>query len=133
VRIPIARQTLSAQKCFRLDAGFSETASALIQGLADGYFIIPYTIGDYLATARFKPVDSTHPAFRQAEQEVDSTIRKLLSASGGRPVDELHRELGNVMWEYCGMARNAEGLKKALELIRGMLLVELTGIEPVTS
>ena len=104
-----------------------------MQGRADGYFIIRYTIGDYLATARFKPVDSTHPAFRQAEQEVDSTIRKLLSASGGRPVDELHRELGNVMWEYCGMARNAEGLKKALEVIPGMLLVELTGIEPVTS
>ncbi len=95
-------------------------ASALMQGLADGYFIIPYTIGDYLAATRFKPVDASHPAFRQAEQEVDGTIRKLLSASGRRPVDELHRELGKVMWDYCGMARNEAGLKKALELIPGM-------------
>jgi len=92
-------------------------ASALMQGLADGYFIIPYTIGDYLATAKFKPVDTSHAAFRQAERGVEELTSKLLSIRGKRPVDEIHKELGTVLWNHCGMARNAAGLKKALELV----------------
>jgi succinate dehydrogenase / fumarate reductase flavoprotein subunit len=92
-------------------------ASALMQGLADGYFIIPYTIGDYLAGTRLKPVDATHPAFGDADREVETITKKLLATRGKRTVDEFHRELGKIMWDYCGMARNAAGLKKALELI----------------
>jgi succinate dehydrogenase / fumarate reductase flavoprotein subunit len=92
-------------------------ASALMQGLADGYFIIPYTIGDYLAGTRLKPVDSTHPAFEDAGLAVETITKKLLATRGKRTVDEFHRELGKIMWDYCGMARNAAGLKKALELI----------------
>ena len=92
-------------------------ASALMQGLADGYFIIPYTVGDYLASTRFKPVDSSHSAFRQAEQELENTVKKIMSIPGKQAVDDIHRELGKIMWDHCGMARNATGLKKALELI----------------
>jgi succinate dehydrogenase / fumarate reductase flavoprotein subunit len=92
-------------------------ASALMQGLADGYFIIPYTIGDYLASTRFKPVDASHAAFKDAEREVEELTAKLLSVKGKRPVDEIHKELGRIMWEYCGMGRNEDGLKKALESI----------------
>ncbi|MFH1575096.1 MAG: fumarate reductase/succinate dehydrogenase flavoprotein subunit [Acidobacteriota bacterium] len=95
-------------------------ASALMQGLADGYFVIPYTIGDYLSTARFKPVDASHAAFKQAEQEIEASIKKILAVPGSRPVDDIHRELGKVMWDHCGMARNEVGLKKALELIPGL-------------
>jgi succinate dehydrogenase / fumarate reductase flavoprotein subunit len=92
-------------------------ASALMQGLADGYFIIPYTIGDYLAGNKFAAVDAAHPAFKDAEKGLDATIRKLMSIPGKRPVDEFHKDLGKILWEYCGMARNGAGLKKALELI----------------
>ncbi|MDO8502967.1 MAG: fumarate reductase/succinate dehydrogenase flavoprotein subunit [Gemmatimonadaceae bacterium] len=92
-------------------------ASALMQGLADGYFVIPNTIGDYLATARPPKVDENHPAFREAVAEVDERTRRLLSIDGKRTVDSFHRELGHIMWSYCGMARNEAGLKKALELI----------------
>jgi succinate dehydrogenase / fumarate reductase, flavoprotein subunit len=92
-------------------------ASALMQGLADGYFIIPYTLGDYLASNQFKTIDCTHSAFKDSERALSSTINKLLSIGGNRPVDEFHKELGEIMWHYCGMERNAEGLKKALELI----------------
>jgi succinate dehydrogenase / fumarate reductase, flavoprotein subunit len=92
-------------------------ASALMQGLADGYFIIPYTIGDYLATSRFAEVDASHTAFRDAEKGLETTIRKLLAIPGKRAVDDIHMDLGKIMREYCGMARNAAGLKKALELI----------------
>ncbi len=92
-------------------------ASALMQGLADGYFIIPYTIGDYFATTKFKPVDTSHPAFKDVEREVEDVTKKLMSVKGKRPVDEIHKELGKIMWEYCGMARNGGGLKQALELI----------------
>ncbi len=92
-------------------------ASALMQGLADGYFILPYTIGDYLATGRFPAVDSAHAAFRDAEQEVATAIHKLMNLPGKRAVDDFHKELGKILWEYCGMARNASGLKKALDLI----------------
>jgi succinate dehydrogenase / fumarate reductase, flavoprotein subunit len=92
-------------------------ASALMQGLADGYFILPYTIGDYLAAHKFPAIDTAHPAFRDAEREIDSTIKRLMSLRGKRAVDDFHKDLGRILWEYCGMARNASGLRKALELI----------------
>jgi len=92
-------------------------ASALMQGLADGYFVIPYTVGDYLAQAKLAKVDATHPEFRKAEAEVDGRVKKLLSIRGKRTVDSFHKELGKVMWEKCGMARNEAGLKEALERI----------------
>jgi succinate dehydrogenase flavoprotein subunit len=92
-------------------------ASALMQGLADGYFVIPYTIGDYLATSDLPKVGPDHPVFREAEAAVDARVKKLLSIRGQRTVDSFHRELGKVLWEYCGMARSAEGLETALEKI----------------
>ncbi|WP_288004814.1 fumarate reductase/succinate dehydrogenase flavoprotein subunit [Thermonema sp.] len=92
-------------------------ASALMQGLADGYFILPYTIGDYLARMPYDKVPTTHPAFKDAEREVENRIKKLLSINGKRTVDEFHRELGKIMWDYCGMSRNAEGLTKAREMV----------------
>ena len=93
-------------------------ASALMQGLADGYFVIPYTVGDYLATIGPKPVDADHPAFAETKKQVEERIYKLLSLRGSRTVDDFHRELGQIMWEYCGMARTEEGLTKAKGLIR---------------
>ncbi|HEY1025354.1 MAG TPA: fumarate reductase/succinate dehydrogenase flavoprotein subunit [Sphingobacteriaceae bacterium] len=93
-------------------------ASALMQGLADGYFVIPYTVGDYLATIGPAPVNANHPAFAQTKKEAEDRINKLLSLKGTKTVDEYHRELGNIMWEYCGMARSEEGLIKAKGLIR---------------
>ena len=93
-------------------------ASALMQGLADGYFVIPYTIGDYLAKQPYDKVSTDHEAFKKAEAEVNERISKLLSINGTKTVDEFHKDLGNIMWEYCGMSRNAEGLKKAKGLIR---------------
>jgi len=95
-------------------------ASALMQGLADGYFVIPYTLGDYLATIGPKPIDTKNPAFAKTEKEVQDRIQKLLSLRGTKTVDEYHRELGHIMWEYCGMARNEEGLKKAKGLIQNL-------------
>ncbi len=92
-------------------------ASALMQGLADGYFIIPYTIGDYLASTKFKPIDTSHPAFKDAEQEVEKLTARLLSVKGTRAVDDIHKELGTIMWEDCGMQRSARGLNNALEQI----------------
>jgi succinate dehydrogenase / fumarate reductase flavoprotein subunit len=89
-------------------------ASALMQGLADGYFILPATIGDYLASARLSPVDPGHPECRRTEEEVAGYTRRLLGIHGKRTVDSFHRELGKLMWDYCGMARNASGLKQAL-------------------
>ncbi|MBI4578024.1 MAG: fumarate reductase/succinate dehydrogenase flavoprotein subunit [Planctomycetes bacterium] len=89
-------------------------ASALMQGLADGYFILPCTIGDYLATARLAKVDAEHPACRDARREVEARQRRLLEAQGQRDADSLHRELGGLLWERCGMARDASGLKEAL-------------------
>jgi succinate dehydrogenase / fumarate reductase flavoprotein subunit len=93
-------------------------ASALMQGLADGYFVIPYTIGDYLATIGPKPVDKNHPAFAQTKKEVEAHVAKLLALKGTKTTTEYHRELGHIMWEYCGMARTEEGLKKARVLIQ---------------
>jgi succinate dehydrogenase / fumarate reductase flavoprotein subunit len=92
-------------------------ASALMQGLADGYFVLPNTIGDYLASNKFEKLDASHAAAREAESGVHAITRKLLDAKGKRSVDSYHRELGKIMWEYCGMARNASGLKHALSLI----------------
>ncbi|MFA0962876.1 fumarate reductase/succinate dehydrogenase flavoprotein subunit [Roseivirga sp. BDSF3-8] len=88
-------------------------ASALMQGLADGYFVIPYTIGNYLANVKYDKIPTDHEAFKEAEGRVNSQINKLLSINGTKSVDTFHRELGKVMWEYCGMSRNAEGLKYA--------------------
>lgn len=94
-------------------------ASALMQGLADGYFVLPYTIGNYLADEIFtKPIDTNHPAFEQAEKEVQERYNKLLSIQGNRTVDDFHKELGKIMWDYCGMARTAEGLTKARDMVR---------------
>jgi succinate dehydrogenase / fumarate reductase flavoprotein subunit len=89
-------------------------ASALMQGLADGYFVIPYTMGDYLASARPKPVAADHPEFKRAEGEVAERVKRLLGVKGKRTPDSFHRALGKVMWDYCGMARSAVGLRKAL-------------------
>ncbi|MDX2121237.1 MAG: fumarate reductase/succinate dehydrogenase flavoprotein subunit [Gemmatimonadota bacterium] len=92
-------------------------ASALMQGLADGYFVIPATIGHYLASTPLPRVDVSHPAFRAAEAEVTATTRRLLSVGGTRTVDSFHRELGKLMWDNCGMARNAAGLRSNLQRI----------------
>ena len=93
-------------------------ASALMQGLADGYFIIPYTIGGYLAAMDRAEVSPDHPAFKEAVHDVSERTAKLLSIGGKRTVDDFHRELGHILWEYCGMSRNDDGLLKAKEMIR---------------
>jgi succinate dehydrogenase / fumarate reductase flavoprotein subunit len=89
-------------------------ASALMQGLADGYFIIPYTIGDYLATAKLENVDRDHPACKKAENNVACITKRLLDVNGKRSVDTFHRELGHLLWNHCGMSRSAKGLEYAL-------------------
>ncbi len=94
-------------------------ASALMQGLADGYFVIPYTIGDYLSKDIQTPkIDTNTPEFDAAEKAVREKIAKLLAIQGTRSVDDIHKELGHIMWNYVGMARNKAGLTKAMELIR---------------
>jgi succinate dehydrogenase / fumarate reductase flavoprotein subunit len=93
-------------------------ASALMQGLSDGYFVIPYTLGDYLATIGPKKVDINHPAFEKTKQDVIAYNNKLLALKGTKTVVEYHRELGHIMWEYCGMARTEEGLTKAKAMIK---------------
>ncbi len=93
-------------------------ASALMQGLADGYFVIPYTIGDYLAGMSNEKISTDRPEFKEAEKQVTDRINKLLSIKGKKTVDEFHRELGLTMWEYCGMSRNEEGLKKGKKKIQ---------------
>ena len=95
-------------------------ASALMQGLADGYFVLPYTIGDYLAQAKLDKIDPDHPACRAVEQEASGRMAKLLGAKGRRTVDSFHRELGRILWEKCGMARNATGLREALGQIAAL-------------
>src|SRR5438128_2251084 len=92
-------------------------ASALMQGLADGYFVMPYTMGHYLASTTLGKVETSHVAFKQVEGEVAARVRRLLSIKGKRTVDSFHRELGKLMWEKCGMARNAAALREALEKI----------------
>lgn len=93
-------------------------ASALMQGLADGYFVIPYTVGDYLATIGPAPVDANHPAFAETKKDVQNQINKFLSLKGTKTVDEYHRDLGKLIWEYCGMSRNAVDLVKAKKLVQ---------------
>ncbi|QJW91644.1 fumarate reductase/succinate dehydrogenase flavoprotein subunit [Spirosoma taeanense] len=96
-------------------------ASALMQGLADGYFVIPYTVGDYLAT--IGPADKlpeSHPAFKEAEERIHEMNNRLLSIKGDKTVDDFHKALGHIMWDYCGMSRNAEGLKKAKGMIQDL-------------
>jgi succinate dehydrogenase / fumarate reductase flavoprotein subunit len=89
-------------------------ASALMQGLADGYFILPATVADYLARTRPPGSASDRPEFRRTEAETAERVRRLLAVQGTRTVDSFHRELGELMWDYCGMARNEAGLRYAL-------------------
>ncbi|MBM3756968.1 MAG: fumarate reductase/succinate dehydrogenase flavoprotein subunit [Acidobacteria bacterium] len=95
-------------------------ASALMQGLADGYFVIPYTIGNYLASTNLEKVGDDHAAAREAKETVTERVKTLLAIDGKRTVGSFHRELGKTMWEYCGMARNAEGLSRAIAHIQGL-------------
>ncbi len=113
--------------CYALgEANFSDHganrlgASALMQGLADGYFVIPYTIGDYLAGIGSEKVGTDRPEFTTAMQEAKDRIARLLSMKGTKTVDELHRELGLTMWDYCGMSRSGEGLTKARDIIKNI-------------
>ncbi len=92
-------------------------ASALMQGLADGYFILPYTMGGYLAGTALPAVKTDHVAFQQAGNDVKERIAGLLAIRGNRTPGEFHRDLGQILWDYCGMSRNNEGLKKALGMI----------------
>jgi succinate dehydrogenase / fumarate reductase flavoprotein subunit len=92
-------------------------ASALMQGLADGYFVLPYTVGNYLASTKFEKVDESHPEARAAVAAVEERTRRLLAIKGTRTVTSFHRELGKIMWEHCGMARNRAGLEQALQMI----------------
>lgn len=94
-------------------------ASALMQGLADGYFVIPYTLGNYLADdIRTASIPTSHPAFEEAEKEVQSRLDTLLNIKGSQTVESFHKRLGKIMWDKCGMARNEQGLKEAIEEIR---------------
>jgi succinate dehydrogenase / fumarate reductase flavoprotein subunit len=90
-------------------------ASALMQGLADGYFIVPYTMGNFLASARQTPAPTDHPEFKRVETEVDDRLKRLLAVKGKRTAASFHRELGKLMWDYCGMARTAASLEKVLD------------------
>ena len=93
-------------------------ASALMQGLADGYFVLPYTIGGYLAGTPLEEITTGHSAFKESVTSVNDSVEKLLSINGKRTVDDFHKQLGHIMWDYCGMARNDEGLKKAKGMIQ---------------
>ncbi|MEW2431803.1 fumarate reductase/succinate dehydrogenase flavoprotein subunit [Micromonospora sp. NPDC047644] len=95
-------------------------ASALMQGLADGYFVLPTTIANYLASGGLDKVDATHPAAIEARTDVEDRIRRLLAVDGDRTVDSFHRELGQIMWEHCGMERSEAGLRKAIDEIRAL-------------
>ncbi len=92
-------------------------ASALMQGLADGYFVLPYTIGDYYANNKTPTPSTDHPEFKKAVEEATNRTKKLLDINGKRTVDDFHKELGHIMWDNCGMARNREGLEKAIKRI----------------
>jgi succinate dehydrogenase / fumarate reductase flavoprotein subunit len=92
-------------------------ASALMQGLADGYFILPYTLGHYFASSKLAAVTTDHPAFVDAEKQVSERLGQLLAIKGRRSPDSFHRELGGLLWDHCGMARDAAGLQKALQRI----------------
>lgn len=92
-------------------------ASALMQGLADGYFVIPYTLGNYIASNTLPKVTTDHASFKDSKALVDGTIQKMMNVKGGRSVDSFHKELGRIMWENCGMGRNDKGLREALAKI----------------
>jgi succinate dehydrogenase / fumarate reductase flavoprotein subunit len=114
--------------CYALgEANFSEHganrlgASALMQGLADGYFVIPYTIGEFLANdIRTGKIPTNTPEFDEAEKAVKERLNHFLNNKGTKPVDYFHKRLGKIMWDNCGMARNKEGLKKAIEEIKAL-------------
>jgi succinate dehydrogenase / fumarate reductase flavoprotein subunit len=91
-----------------------------MQGLADGYFVIPYTIGNYIASSQLPKVDTNHDAFKASREDVSQRLKKLLSVNGSKTVDDIHKKLGDVMWNHVGMSRNAAGLKKAIEEIRNL-------------
>jgi succinate dehydrogenase / fumarate reductase, flavoprotein subunit len=93
-------------------------ASALMQGLSDGYFIVPYTVGNYIATSKLEKISDSHPEIRNAVACVQQDIQKLLSINGTRTVDSFHKELGRIVWDYCGMSRTAQGLQTAIDRIR---------------
>jgi succinate dehydrogenase / fumarate reductase flavoprotein subunit len=95
-------------------------ASALMQGLSDGYFVAPYTVPDYLATTDLETVDTAHPEFVTAIQNCESRIEKLLSIKGDKTVDDFHRELGLIMWDKCGMSRSQSGLEEALDAVKNL-------------
>ncbi|MEU4336209.1 fumarate reductase/succinate dehydrogenase flavoprotein subunit [Micromonospora lupini] len=95
-------------------------ASALMQGLADGYFVLPTTIANYLASGGLEKVDASHPAAIEARTDVEDRIQRLLAVNGDRTVDSFHRELGQIMWEHCGMERSEAGLRKAIDEIRAL-------------
>ncbi|MDQ3278793.1 MAG: fumarate reductase/succinate dehydrogenase flavoprotein subunit, partial [Bacteroidota bacterium] len=96
-------------------------ASALMQGLADGYFVIPYTIGNYLADEiRVNAIPTSHPAFEEAERSVRERMERLMSINGKQTAESMHKRLGKIMWDKCGMARNAQGLREAIEEIRAL-------------
>jgi succinate dehydrogenase / fumarate reductase flavoprotein subunit len=96
-------------------------ASALMQGLADGYFVIPYTVGNYLADEIYnKAIETSHPAFEEAEKEVAGRINRLMGIKGKQTVESFHKRLGKIMWEKCGMARNAQGLTEAITEIQSL-------------
>jgi succinate dehydrogenase / fumarate reductase, flavoprotein subunit len=93
-------------------------ASALMQGLSDGYFVIPFTLGNYIASNKLEKIDESHPEIRNVQACVQQTIDKLLNIKGKRTVDSFHKQLGKIVWDYCGMSRNAQGLESAAEQIR---------------
>jgi succinate dehydrogenase / fumarate reductase flavoprotein subunit len=93
-------------------------ASALMQGLADGYFVLPGTVSNYLGSTKLEKVTTDHEAFKIANEGIRIEIAKMMNIKGKRSVDSIHKELGRIMWEYCGMAREAAGLKKAIGMIQ---------------
>ena len=95
-------------------------ASALMQGLADGYFIAPYTISGYLGSNTIKSIDTSHPAFDQSRKEISEQVSRFLSIQGKQTVNQFHRRLGKILWDYCGIAKDEAGLSKALEMIRDL-------------
>jgi succinate dehydrogenase / fumarate reductase flavoprotein subunit len=106
-------------------------ASALMQGLADGYFVLPYTIGNYLADLPYDKVSTDNEAFKKAESDVNDRIQKLLNINGTKTVDDYHKELGKIMWEYVGMARDAEGLTTAKEKISALRVDFWTNVKVI--
>jgi succinate dehydrogenase / fumarate reductase flavoprotein subunit len=95
-------------------------ASALMQGLSDGYFVIPYTLGDYLANNKLEPISVSNPEVRDAVVSAETILKRLLSVNGRRTVDSFHRQLGKIVWDYCGMSRNAAGLEQAIGQIQNL-------------